>query len=395
MCFTIFFAALWLSHITTAGATTPFKQGDRVVFYGDSITQQQLYTRYLQQYVYGRYPELKVRFYNAGWSGDRATGAVTRLQRDVLALNPTVVTLFFGMNDGRYRPIEDATAHEYRTKMDQLIQTLKAEGVRVIVMTPGCVDVEHRQALADVGYNDTLAALAGIARELAEKHECEFVNMYDAMLAFQTQQKQADAAFTMIPDGVHPNARGHLLMTAVLLGALSVSPPTLGEVDAARGSAQGDVELVRSSTTQVELKAVLPVPYWIEPEMRPFAETCGMSALTHPRLVVRGLSEGEYSIELDGAAAGDATASQLAAGVALQWTEPAGKQLFDLVVAKEQNYFAVWRNVQLSQSATPGIQEVVAAMMQVDDAFHNAIHALADARKEATITITHKQAASP
>ncbi|HAF21319.1 MAG TPA: GDSL family lipase, partial [Blastocatellia bacterium] len=32
------------------------KDGDRVVFYGDSITEQRLYTAYIQQYVYLRYP---------------------------------------------------------------------------------------------------------------------------------------------------------------------------------------------------------------------------------------------------------------------------------------------------------------------------------------------------
>ncbi|MFG0249095.1 MAG: hypothetical protein ACF8OB_09440, partial [Phycisphaeraceae bacterium JB051] len=33
-----------------ARAQTPLKDGDRVVIYGDSITQQRLYSRYLQQY---------------------------------------------------------------------------------------------------------------------------------------------------------------------------------------------------------------------------------------------------------------------------------------------------------------------------------------------------------
>ena len=82
-----------------ARAEPVLKAGDRVVLYGDSITEQRQYTRFIQQYIQCRYPELKVNFYNAGWSGDTAGGGFGRLERDVLLLKPTVVTLFFGMKD--------------------------------------------------------------------------------------------------------------------------------------------------------------------------------------------------------------------------------------------------------------------------------------------------------
>ena len=65
------------------------KDGDRVVFLGDSITERGPYPRYVQQYIYCRYPDLNIRFFNAGWSGDTAKGALARLERDVFSLNPT------------------------------------------------------------------------------------------------------------------------------------------------------------------------------------------------------------------------------------------------------------------------------------------------------------------
>src|ERR1017187_6970491 len=43
---------------------------DTVVFYGDSITEQRLYTAFVETFVLTRYPQLNVRFVNAGW-GDR------------------------------------------------------------------------------------------------------------------------------------------------------------------------------------------------------------------------------------------------------------------------------------------------------------------------------------
>ena len=47
------------------------KDGDRVVFYGDSITEQRYYTTFVETYVVTRWPEQNITFVNAGWGGDR------------------------------------------------------------------------------------------------------------------------------------------------------------------------------------------------------------------------------------------------------------------------------------------------------------------------------------
>src|SRR5258708_22161999 len=90
-----------------AADPSPFylHQGDRVVFYGDSITDQRLYPLYTELYVATRYPSLNVSFVHSGWGGDRVTGGGggpvdVRLKRDVVAYHPAVVTIMLGMNDG-------------------------------------------------------------------------------------------------------------------------------------------------------------------------------------------------------------------------------------------------------------------------------------------------------
>ena len=56
----------------------PFIQpNDRVVFLGDSITAQKLYTRYVEDYYTAFHPEWKVSFVNAGVGGDRSSAADT------------------------------------------------------------------------------------------------------------------------------------------------------------------------------------------------------------------------------------------------------------------------------------------------------------------------------
>src|SRR5215470_3345286 len=49
------------------------KDGDRVLFYGDSITEQRLYTTYVEHYVLTHYPERRITFINTGWGGDQVT----------------------------------------------------------------------------------------------------------------------------------------------------------------------------------------------------------------------------------------------------------------------------------------------------------------------------------
>jgi lysophospholipase L1-like esterase len=85
--------------------------GDTVVFYGDSITNQRLYTVFTEAFVLTRFPGMRVRFIHSGWSGDRVSGGGSgpvdvRLDRDVFAYQPTAITIMLGMNDGEYRPFD-------------------------------------------------------------------------------------------------------------------------------------------------------------------------------------------------------------------------------------------------------------------------------------------------
>src|SRR3954447_3406823 len=76
-----------------------FRDGDRVVMTGDSITEQHLHSNYVESFVQSRFPRWKLTFRNTGIGGDTATGGNRRAARDLLAYKPTAVTITFGMND--------------------------------------------------------------------------------------------------------------------------------------------------------------------------------------------------------------------------------------------------------------------------------------------------------
>ena len=90
--------------------------GDTIVFLGDSITAQCLYTQYLENYFYTRYPHLRLNFHNAGVSGDTAADALARFDRDVAAYKPKYVTVLLGMNDGAAKVFDPALFDTYQRR---------------------------------------------------------------------------------------------------------------------------------------------------------------------------------------------------------------------------------------------------------------------------------------
>ena len=105
------------------------KDGDTMVFLGDSITHQCLYTQYVEDYYYTRFPNLHIHFHNAGVGGDRASDALARLDDDVLAFKPSYVTILLGMNDGGYRDFDKpARSRPTSRDMTAVLDRLAAMG---------------------------------------------------------------------------------------------------------------------------------------------------------------------------------------------------------------------------------------------------------------------------
>src|SRR5215210_2713587 len=142
-------SAACLLSCAIAFAQTPFhlKSGDTVVFYGDSITDQRLYTTFVETYAVTRFPGTKVTFVHSGWGGDRVSGGGggpidVRLKRDVFAYKPTVMTIMLGMNDGRYRAFDQEIFDEYANGYRGIVKSVKTAlpNIRLTVIQPSPFD---------------------------------------------------------------------------------------------------------------------------------------------------------------------------------------------------------------------------------------------------------------
>ena len=188
-----------------------FHKGDRIVFLGDSITQQYQYSTDIELYLTMRFPRGDMLFFNAGISGDTATGGANRFAEHVLAEEPTAITINFGMNDafGAHNTIP------YIKNTELMIQAAKKASARVALLSPNAVDVRAKPALKSqlIAQEKFYAPL----RELARKHNISYVDQYTVTRKALEKIATDNASVHPFPDGVHTDGAGGLLMAHLSL----------------------------------------------------------------------------------------------------------------------------------------------------------------------------------
>lgn len=336
------------------------KKNDRIVFLGDSITEQQLYTNYVETYLATRFRSLNLTFFNAGWGGDTAPGGARRLDRDVLALKPTVVTVCYGMNDGCYTAPNPGILERYAAGMNDLVRRLKDAGVRIVLLTPGMTDMSRNENHRKVDYSGTtLRMLADFVLDLAAREALPVFDIHRLMTEVDARARAADPSFTMIPDSVHPDPAGQLVMAYGLLQAMGVPPlRATAELDLAAGSAActGDVGVsgLRADEHGYEFSLTLNhLPFFVEPAARkilpflPFQETYNSLTLT-----CRGAAAERYFFKIGNTRSESLERDALAAGLPFfsLWSAApvaAAGKLHQFTQEKDQMYFRLWRMLAL------------------------------------------------
>jgi lysophospholipase L1-like esterase len=319
-------------------APHPFalRDGDRVVFYGDSITQDGGYTRFVEEYVATRFPGWDVRFYNAGVGGDTVEGGwagrlAERLERDVVALRPTVVTVMLGMNDGGYKPYDAVTFAKYAEGYRSLVGALQKAlpGVRLTLIRPSPYDDVARPPAFAPGYDDVLRRYGCYVGALAAREgalDVDFRGPLNEGLA-AVLALDPDLARQILPDRVHPSSGGHLVLGAVLLRAwnapalvtrveLAAAPPA---VVSAENTEVKDLGTVEGGLRWTQLDRALPLPLNFTDADVQLAEEAGaaIEELDRQLLVVSGLGPGRYDLTIDGESVGTFEPKELGAGVNL------------------------------------------------------------------------------
>jgi len=156
-----------------------FHDGDTpVLFLGDSITEQQRYTVYIEAYVLSRYPKWNISFRNVGIGGDtagleRRRDIDTGVKRDILPLHPKAITVDFGMNDGR-----SGNDQNYARNAPKLMDLLIASGARIALCTPSPEEHFQPGQPGGSGYNQILGQISADAKRIAAEKHLAFADQF-------------------------------------------------------------------------------------------------------------------------------------------------------------------------------------------------------------------------
>ena len=195
---------------------------DCILFTGDSITDCGRdrnnpaslgtgYAAFTAAHLQARLssPELKI-FYR-GISGNRVVDLLGRVESDLLALKPTVVSILIGINDvwRRYDSNSPTEAKAYERDYRTLLEKIATIGSRVVLLEPFLLHVPADR----YAWREDLNPKIDVMRKLAVEFGAELLPL-DGL--FAQAATQAPAAY-WAGDGVHPSAAGHALIAETWL----------------------------------------------------------------------------------------------------------------------------------------------------------------------------------
>jgi lysophospholipase L1-like esterase len=208
-----------------------------IAFLGDSVTQgcfecytkennqietvfdySSAYSTRLREILNILYPNVQVNIINSGISGDSTSGALMRLERDVLRYHPDLVIVSFGLNDVN-RPLE-----EYLSSLEEIFRRCKENGSDVIFMTQCMLNtyvaegtpteyIEYAHKTAEYQNSGKVDLYFSSAVELAHSMN---VDVCDCYSAWKELSKTEDTTMLLINRINHPVPEMHNLFADML-----------------------------------------------------------------------------------------------------------------------------------------------------------------------------------
>ena len=352
-----------------------FKDGDRVVMIGDSITAQHLYSTYVEMWALTRFPARDITFVNVGIGGDVAPGGNKRFNRDVLPHRPTALTVDFGMNDGGYAGFITNRFLNYKAGLQGIADKARTNSIRVAWITPSPYE-KKETGPAIQGYNETLERFSEGVRDLALADKNLFIDQFHPYLGIIDKARAANPVNRIGGgDAIHPGPPGQALMAATILKGMHF--PTLVaaiEIDGAAGrmttvqncSVEGLRKGDDGSLSFTQTDAALP--YFPDEAATILRWSPIRDELNEYRMKITGLADGDYAISLGDNHTNVArfSAAQLAQGVdlgaAVLTNGPIAEQVraVERAVKAKNAYFKtnIFTGVILAQVNIPDFMEI-------------------------------------
>ena len=225
-----FLLSLFLPCLTLAAKPLPFelRNGDRVVFLGDTLVEREQQFGWLELMLTTAFPDRNITFRNLGWSADTPAGdsrfglsllqaglepadeGWKQLVKQLEEARPTVVFLGYGMASSF-----DGTTGlaKFKTNYARLLDTVEriSPGARLILLSP----LRHQPAPAPfpdpAAHNQQLSVYADAVRDLAASRNARFVSLFTPL------KKSATS------NGIHLTSPGYQQVTLEIQNQLGLT----------------------------------------------------------------------------------------------------------------------------------------------------------------------------
>jgi lysophospholipase L1-like esterase len=186
------------------------------VFIGDSVTDcgRLNLPPYGDGYVRDIFNSGKLEgaIINVGTSGHRLVDLIARWDDDVLAHNPTRISIAIGVNDTwrRYDDNDPTSVEDFETNYDEVLAKTKAAcHPDFVLCEPFLLHVKPEMET----WREDLDPKIAVVHKLAKKYDAKLVpfdSYLNGLLDSHTIEELAD-------DGIHPSVLGHQLMAELWL----------------------------------------------------------------------------------------------------------------------------------------------------------------------------------
>jgi len=189
----------------------------RIIFFGDSITQQGVSKNGYVTLIKKSLDSTKYDVQGAGVGGNKVYDLYLRLEDDVLNKKPDLVVIYVGINDVWHKQSSHTGTDypKYLKFYQALINKIQGVGSKVILCTPSVIG-EQKDGKNEL--DEELNKYAAGIRELAVKNNLPLCDLRKVFTDYEAANNSEDLEKGVLTtDRVHLNETGNKLVAAQLL----------------------------------------------------------------------------------------------------------------------------------------------------------------------------------
>jgi len=205
-------------------AFTIIQKKQRIVFFGDSITQAGVkpdgFITRIGEMLKQKGLDNNYELVGAGIGGNKVYDLYLRMEDDVLAKNPDVVVIWVGVNDVWHKKTSGTgtDADKFEKFYNAIIKKLQAKNIKVLLCTPAAIG-EKTDFSNEL--DGDLNKYAGIIRNIARFNNCQLIDLRKLVLDYNLQNNKDNKEKGVLTlDGVHLNETGNNAVADAMYKAL-------------------------------------------------------------------------------------------------------------------------------------------------------------------------------